>query len=233
MAFPGLNPVAAITTWLALLAASVLLLLPLQPAMAVSALELPEQAPDQRVLDQAEVLSRATAADLQRRLETMSQDDLSVHLVTVRNLDYGLSGDQLAAQLAERWQPGSDPDARGELVLLIDGQNNTAAIAASAALASRLPAELLRSTASATMGVPLRDGGRYRQASLDALQRLSVVLAGGDDPGVPTAAATAQTVVTNVPSREQTADSHALRWVIVLLAVGSVVPMVTWWVFSR
>jgi uncharacterized protein len=37
----------------------------------------------------------------------------------------------------------------------------------------------------------------------------------------------------NVPSREQTESSNAFTWVVVLLVVGTVVPMATWWVFSR
>jgi uncharacterized protein len=40
-------------------------------------------------------------------------------------------------------------------------------------------------------------------------------------------------VVSNIPSREDTAGSNAFTWVVVLLVVGTVVPMLTWWVFSR
>jgi uncharacterized protein len=40
-------------------------------------------------------------------------------------------------------------------------------------------------------------------------------------------------VVSNVPTRQETQESNAFTWVVVLLVVGSVVPMVTWWVFSR
>jgi uncharacterized protein len=36
-----------------------------------------------------------------------------------------------------------------------------------------------------------------------------------------------------VPSKEDTQSSHALTWVVVLLVIGTVVPMATWWVFSR
>jgi uncharacterized protein len=36
-----------------------------------------------------------------------------------------------------------------------------------------------------------------------------------------------------VPRQEDTAASHAFTWVVVLLVVGTVVPMLTWWVFSR
>jgi uncharacterized protein len=82
------------------------------------------------------------------------------------------------------------------------------------------------------MAQPLRDGGLYRQALLDGLNRLSTVLAGAEDPGPPPQAEEIA-VVSNVPSAEETASSNARTWLIVLLAVGTVVPMATWWVFSR
>jgi uncharacterized protein len=82
------------------------------------------------------------------------------------------------------------------------------------------------------MAQPLRSGDRYRQAAVDALQRLATVLQGGEDPGEPVVEETAA-VVSNIPTREETSSSNAFTWVIVLLVVGTVVPMLTWWVFSR
>jgi uncharacterized protein len=58
------------------------------------------------------------------------------------------------------------------------------------------------------------------------------VIDGGEDPGEPDVPE-APVVVTNIPSQEETASSNAFTWVVVLLVVGSVVPMLTWWVFSR
>lgn len=40
-------------------------------------------------------------------------------------------------------------------------------------------------------------------------------------------------VESNIPTKEETASSNGFTWIIVLLAVGTVVPMLTWWVFSR
>ncbi|MBM5828161.1 MAG: hypothetical protein FJ050_08965 [Cyanobacteria bacterium M_surface_7_m2_040] len=118
------------------------------------------------------------------------------------------------------------------MLLLIDGQTSATAIVASPALQQRLSPELLRSTSRTTMTQPLREGNRYRQASLDAINRLSIVLDGGDDPGEP-AQAVNPVATARVPSREQTLSSNATTWVIVLLVVGTLVPMLTWWVFSR
>jgi len=58
------------------------------------------------------------------------------------------------------------------------------------------------------------------------------VLQGGEDPGPPQLLERLP-VDTNIPTREQTESSNALMWVVVLLVVGTLVPMITWWVFSR
>jgi uncharacterized protein len=83
------------------------------------------------------------------------------------------------------------------------------------------------------MALPLRSAERYRQATLDALKRLEIVLRGGEDPGEPAQQEEAPALVSTVPSKEETQGSHAFTWVVVLLVIGTVVPMATWWVFSR
>lgn len=211
--------------------AALLMLAPVPAALAVSAVDLPAEPPISAVLDEADVISRSATAELERRLGDLDADGVRAVLITVRRLDYGLGLDQLAMDLVERWSPSLDA-GQELLAVLIDAQNNTAAIAVSPALSDRLPGALLRSTAMATMGLPLRDGGRYRQAGLDALDRLAVVLAGQEDPGPPRAPEV-PVVQSNVPSQEETSAGNALLWVVVLLVVGSIVPMITWWVFSR
>jgi uncharacterized protein len=199
-------------------------------AWATGVAELPAQLPPSHVLDDADLLSRAASAELDRRLQEFGADHVDARLVTLRRLDYGLSLDALGDQLLQRW--ASQQQDRSLLLLLIESQNNSAAVVASADLQDQLPASLLSSTAISTMGLPLREGARYRQASLDALARLEVVLNGGDDPGPPQLIERVP-VDTNIPTREETQSSNALIWVVVLLVVGTLVPMITWWVFSR
>jgi len=163
-------------------------------------------------------------------LEALSAERVDAHLITVKQLDYGLSLTQLGEELLERWQPSAG--SSGQLLFLIDAQTNGAAVLASPSLSGQLSSSLLRSTARTTMTVPIRDGARFRQASLDGIQRISTVLQGGEDPGEPVVAQVI-TPASNVPSKEQTQSSNAFSWVVVLLVVGTVVPMVTWWVFSR
>ena len=201
-----------------------------QAALATGAQDFPSQLPSAPVVDTADLLSRAASADLEKRLEGLAGDHIDARLVTLRRLDYGLSLEALGQQLVDQWS-GSDPDS-AVLLLLIESQNNSAAVVASADLLDQLPQSLLSSTAISTMGLPLREGARYRQAGLDALDRLEVVLQGGEDPGPPQLLER-MPIETNIPTKEETASSNALMWVVVLLVVGTLVPMITWWVFSR
>lgn len=207
-------------------------LIPGSPALALSAASLPDQPPADHVLDQADLLSRAAFADVSRALESLEGNDIDASWVSVPRLDYGLSLQQFGTELLQRWHPADSATNRSQLVFLVDGQTSGTAIVASPALAQQLGPTLLASTARTTMAQPLRDGARYRQASLDAIQRLEVVLEGGDDPGAPELTPNAVSPV-RVPSREETQSSNALTWVAVLLVAGTVIPMLTWWVFSR
>ena len=226
----NLGALAPILRWLQACLLAVLLLLPLAPALAVSAATFADSTPQERVLDQAGVLSRAASADVAHQLDTLSDERVDAHLITLKQLDYGLSLNQLGEDLLQRWQPAGE--STGQLLFLIDAQTNTAAVVASPSLAGQLSTSLLRSTARTTMTAPIRDGARFRQASLDGIQRISTVLQGGEDPGEPTVAQV-MTPTSNVPSREQTQSSNGFTWVVVLLVVGTIVPMATWWVFSR
>lgn len=213
-----------------LFAALLGLLITATPAWAISVASLPASPPQDAVLDRSEVLSRAASGDISRQLSALEQQGIEAHLITVPRLDYGLGLEQLGQELLTAWQ-AQEPD-RQFLLLLIDTQTNGAAVVASSDLAERLGPSLLRSTARITLAQPLRDGGRYRQASLDAIQRLETVLRGEADPGVQLSADVVNPK-SNVPSREETEASKAWVWVSVLLVVGTIVPMLTWWVFSR
>jgi len=207
---------------------------PCWPVLAVSVGDLPPQRPTSHVLDRAAVLSRAGSAEIENQLAGFANERVDARLITLSRLDYGLDLQQLGEQLLERWgaTPPGGQSADPLLLLLIDSQTRATAIVVQPPLERQLPAELLSSTALTTMAQPLREGDRYRQASIDALQRLDTVLRGGEDPGEPVVEEAAA-VVSNIPTREETSSSNAFTWVIVLLVVGSVVPMLTWWVFSR
>ena len=227
-------------TWLRLVGPLVLVLLTLAPidaALAVSLKDLPSSPPAAALLDSADVFSRASRGEIEKQLEAFRAERVDARLITVPRLDYGLSLEQLGQELVQLWvapDPASAVVTTQDplLLLLVDAQTKAAAVVASEPLERQLPPELLRSTARSTMALPLREGNRYRQASLDGLTRLATVLRGGEDPGEPEVASEA-VITTNIPSHEETERSNGFTWVVVLLVVGSVVPMLTWWVFSR
>ncbi len=218
--FSLLAPLAALLLWVPWTS----------PALAVAAGNFPDTPPVERVLDGASVLSRSAIGDVSRQLESFQDARVDAHLITVNQLDYGLSLTELGQQLLQRWPLAAGQ--AGQILFLIDSQTNSAAVVASEELAGQISPELLRSTGRTTMAAPIRDGARFRQASLDGIQRISTVLQGGEDPGAPETLPV-NTIASNIPSREETAASNAFTWIVVLLVVGTIVPMLTWWVFSR
>jgi uncharacterized protein len=203
------------------------------PVQAIAANDFPTSPPSPHLLDGGDVFSRASAGEVEKQLESFSAERVDARLVTINRLDYGLTLDQLGQQLLERWAPSSANGAdSNQLLVLIDTKTKAAAVVASPQLERQLPPDLLRSTARTTMAQPLRDGDRYRQAAVDGLDRLAIVLRGGDDPG-DVVIEEAPVLPTNIPTQEETQSSNAFTWIVVLLVVGTVVPMLTWWVFSR
>lgn len=217
-----------IGTLMAMVLSLPLLLASTAPALALNVNDLPSAPPANHVLDQAELLSRAGVADVAKGLERFDAFGVQANWVSISRLDYDLSLPQLGQDLLQRWQG----DGGDQLLLLIDGQTSATAVIASSGLEQRLGPALLKSTSRTTMAQPLREGSRYRQASLDGINRLATVVAGEEDPGEP-AQAVNPVATARVPSHEQTLSSNAKTWVWVLLVVGTVVPMLTWWVFSR
>ena len=178
------------------------------------------------------MLSRAGKNEIEARLKQLESSKVDARVITLRKLDYGLSLTGFGEELVERWSNNGNSTERPLILLLEETQNKQAAVVVSAALSDQLPDALLRSTARTTMSQPMRDGERFRQASMDGIERVAVVLDGGEDPGPPIELERTA-LPTNVPTVEETRESNAFTWVIVLLVVGTIVPMATWWVFSR
>lgn len=215
-----------------LIAACLCFFLAVPAGFALSPQDLPAQPPDKAVLDSADVLSRAGKNEIETRLNQLESSKVDARVITVRKLDYGLSLTGFGEELVERWSNNDNTSERPLILFLEETQNKQAAIVVSAELSDQLPDALLRSTARTTMSQPMRDGERFRQASMDGIERIAVVLNGGEDPGPPIQIERTA-LPTNVPTVEETSESNAFTWVIVLLVVGTIVPMATWWVFSR
>lgn len=215
-----------------LIAASLCFFLAVPAGFALSPQDLPAQPPDKAVLDSADVLSRAGKNEIETRLNQLESSKVDARVITVRKLDYGLSLTGFGEELVERWSNNDNTSERPLILFLEETQNKQAAVVVSSDLSDQLPDALLRSTARTTMSQPMRDGERFRQASMDGIERIAVVLNGGEDPGPPIQIERTA-LPTNVPTVEETSESNAFTWVIVLLVVGTIVPMATWWVFSR
>ena len=211
-----------VSAWLLIGAAS--------PVMALAVGDLPALPPKTHVLDLAQVLSRAASGDIEKALAALEADHLDAQLITIDRLDYGVSLDQLGQQLLKKWHDAAPDQPR--LLVLLDTQTRAASLVADPSVERQLTPDLLRSTARTTMALPLSSGDRYRQATLDGLERLATVLAGGEDPGEPVEE-TVTAPATTIPTQEETAKSNAFTWIVALLAVGTIVPMLTWWIFSR
>jgi uncharacterized protein len=214
------------------IAASLCLFLAVPAVFALSPQDLPAQPPEKAVLDSADVLSRAGKNEIEARLNQLESSKVDARVITLRKLDYGLSLTGFGEELVERWSNNDNSSERPLILFLEETQNKQAAVVVSAELSDQLPDALLRSTARTTMSQPMRDGERFRQASMDGIERIAVVLNGGEDPGPPVQIERT-TLPTNIPTVEETSESNAFTWVIVLLVVGTIVPMATWWVFSR
>jgi uncharacterized protein len=215
-----------------LIAASLCFFLAVPAGFALSPQDLPAQPPDKAVLDSADVLSRAGKNEIETRLNQLESSKVDARVITLRKLDYGLSLTGFGEELVERWTNNDNASDRPLILFLEETQNKQAAVVISAELSDQLPDALLSSTARTTMSQPMRDGERFRQASMDGIERIAVVLNGGEDPGPPIQVERTA-LPTNVPTIEETSESNAFTWVIVLLVVGTIVPMATWWVFSR
>ena len=83
-------------------------------ALAIAPSALGPDLPDERVLDEADVFSRASRSELSGRLEDLAADRVDARVVTLRRLDYGLTLDRFGEDLIEAWSPKAS-----ELLLLL------------------------------------------------------------------------------------------------------------------
>jgi uncharacterized protein len=201
------------------------------PAIATGVYEMPEAAPTNHILDQSEVLSRLTEGQISGELNDLAaQHQQNVTLVSIRRLDYGETIASFTQQLFDRWY--ATPEAKANQTLfVIDSLTNNTSIIQGAQSQAAMASAIATSVAQETVLVPLQQGNRYNQAFLDASARLSQVLSGQADPGAPAA------VEFTVPERnfatpEETKESNATVWVVVLLVLSTAIPMATYWFYQ-
>jgi len=204
------------------------------PAYATGVYDIPPLPADGSVwvLDDADIISRANAGQLSRRLSTLAEDTgTEVRLITIRRLDYGETIDSFTDQLFEKWFPTAEAQANQVLVVL-DSVTNNSAIRTGMAVKEVMAADIAASVADETIQVPLRQGDKYNQAFLDAGDRLVAVLSGQPDPGPPATEPTINADST-FTSAEDTDQNSATVIVVGFLIAATIIPMLTYYWYVR
>ncbi|MDJ1172833.1 photosystem II repair protein Psb32 [Roseofilum capinflatum] len=205
-----------------------------QPAQATGVYQMPVVKSGEAtwILDQGDVISRLNEGKLSDQFSQLAQETGNeVRLVTIRRLDYGETIDSFTNDLFEKWFPTLE-EQRNQVLLVLDVVTNNSAIRTGEGTKSWLSDEMAESVSSETIQVPLRNGDRYNRAFLGAGDRLTAILSGNPDPGPPVVEDTIQ-AESNFASAEETKNSNATVWVIVLLILATVIPMVTYfWLYQ-
>ncbi len=217
---------------LALLLGSLLLLsLVSLPASAIGVYEMPKTAPESHILDLPDILSRITEGQIKTQLDELAQaHGQNVTIVTVRRLDYDDTIETFAQKVFDLWYPDAAAQANQTLLVIDTLTDNTGIVQGETAKASMSPA-IATSVAQETVLVPLKYGNRYNQAFLDASDRMSKVMSGQADPGAPEVKETLLTE-RNFATPEETKESNATVWVVVLLVLSTAIPMATYYFYQ-
>ena len=204
------------------------------PAQATGVYNLPFLSADDPmwVLDDADIISRASAGQISRELkELATQTGNQVHFVTIRRLDYGETIESFADQLFEKWFPDADAQAN-QTLLILDSLTNNSAIRTGTDVKALMTDAIATSVSDETLQVPLRQGNKYNQAFLDASDRLVTVLSGEPDPGPPVVVSTINADST-FTSAEDTDQGSATVIVVGFLIAATIIPMVTYYLYVR
>jgi uncharacterized protein len=202
------------------------------PAYATSLYEVPPVSEETRVVDLGDIISRFNEGKFNETLNDLaSKTGQEVHFVTIRRLDYDETIDTFAKKLFDQWFPTPESGATQTIVVL-DSLTNNSAIVTGEKVKSLMSNEIAKSVAQETMQAPLQKGDRYNQAFLDVSDRLVAVLSGEPDPGPPVIVDNVKTEGT-FASREETAQSNAIPWVIGLLIAATIIPMATYYWYVR
>ena len=199
-----------------------------QVANATGVYEIPMVTPGSSpwVIDQGDVLSRATQGSLNKQLDSIANDtDAEIRFVTIRWLDYGVTIDDFAQDLFKQWFP-SESEQSHQGVLVLDTKTNTTSFVTAPDLNDLLPADTANSIAQETALFQIRKGS-YNQGLLDASDRLKTVISGEPDPGPPVIEV--QEVESTFKSAEETDRKSATVIVLVLLVLATVIPMATYY----
>lgn len=198
------------------------------PALATGVYDLPivGAGTPTYLIDQADSISLANEnrlnGDLKKLAKTSGQE---VRFVVIRRLDFDNTIDGFAEQLFSRWYPDAESQSNQTLVVL-DTLTNSTALRRGDTAQTLLTDDIVDSLLRETIAVPLKDGAKYNQALIEADKRLTTVLSGQADPGPPLVQDIS--LEGTFATAEETDDKSATVWVVVLLALATLIPMVTY-----
>ncbi|MBF2057170.1 MAG: TPM domain-containing protein [Cyanobacterium sp. T60_A2020_053] len=177
------------------------------------------------VVDEADTLSRATELKLESSLRDIAEKTGNeLRILTIRRLDYGATIDSFADEVFSTWYEAPSTQAN-QALLVLDTLTNRSALRTGETLQTLINPEINESIIKETIGFPLKDQ-LYNQALVDASARLSAILAGQEDPGPPVAEEL--NIDSTFSSAEETDDGIATIWVVVIVALATIIPMVTY-----
>ena len=104
----------------ALLAISLCLFVCVPAGLAISPSELGASPPEELILDDADVFSRASRNELDSKLKGLEDQRVNARLITLRRLDYGYSLKSFGEELMASWSGKSEIPL---LLILIETQN--------------------------------------------------------------------------------------------------------------
>ena len=178
------------------------------------------------LVDAADVISLANEGRLNNDLKKLAQKTgKEVRFVVIRRLDFEATMDGFTDQLFQTWYPTAEEQA-SQTLLVLDTLTNSTALRFGEAVKALLSQEQVTSITNETVALPLKEGGKYNQALLAADKRLVAILSGQVDPGPPQVAEIS--LEGTFATAEETDDRSATLWVVVLLALATLIPMVTY-----
>ena len=198
------------------------------PATATGVYDLPVlgQGSDTWVIDQADAISFANENRLSGEFQKLADNNgTEVRVIAVRRLDYGVTMEGLADDIFAKWYPTPEEQAN-QVILVLDTFTNKTALRQGEDTKSLLTDDIATSVVKETVAVPLRQGAKYNEAFLEAGDRLVAVLSGNPDPGPPQVQEL--NIESTFTSAEDTDDTSATIWVVVLMVLATVIPMATY-----
>ena len=204
-----------------------------EPASATGVYQMPPFSEATWIVDDSGVLSRFSEGKITSQLQELAQKTGNeVRMVIIHRLDYGATPASFAQALVEKWFP--NPESRAnQIVLALDDVTNGAAFTVGDAAGTLLTQDIAASVAQDTIGIPLRQGGKYNQALLDASARLIAVLSGEPDPGPPTEISSYE-IESTFASAEETDENRSNATIIVVgfLIAATIIPMATYYFYQ-